>query len=210
MGPLIEPEGRGSARRTRAYPRTSSIPHKEGRLGKPRKPEARASYPSFKFSVWKQPPGALNVRHSSEALGFCEARRADAAVFSTSTHGMRTRFHKFRSRLIPALTIGDYTGPFLACQGPALAVRRPSGPAQYLGAKPARGRTVSKTRMSGAMPPPTQERPLSVTPDQPQSVYKSTWLVSRLTVDVVRAVISDDSVWTTGDWEPIVSERFAA
>jgi len=63
--------------------------------------------------------GRLKFRYSGEPLGLYKARRADATVSSAGAHGMKTRFHKFRSSRIPALTIQDYAGPYLACQAPA-------------------------------------------------------------------------------------------
>jgi hypothetical protein len=36
---------------------------------------------------------------------------------------MKTRFHNFRSSLIPASTIQDYTGPHLGCQASAFSAQ---------------------------------------------------------------------------------------
>ena len=81
---------------------------------------SRFTLPYFKVQcLVETAAGRLNVRYSGEPLGLYKARRADVTVSSASAHGMKTRFHKFRSRLIPALTIQDYTGPYLLCQAPA-------------------------------------------------------------------------------------------
>jgi hypothetical protein len=52
-----------------------------------------------------------------------KASGADAEVSPATGHDMKTRFHNFRSSLIPALTIQDYTGPHLGCQASAFSAQ---------------------------------------------------------------------------------------
>jgi hypothetical protein len=63
--------------------------------------------------------GRLKVQNSSEPLRLCKARREDAKARSKNAHGRKTKTHKLRSRLSPALTIQYYTGPYRACQARA-------------------------------------------------------------------------------------------
>ena len=92
LGPL-EPEAEAREANPR-LPEDLLHPASAWKIGKP---EVRASIlPGFKVQCWVETAaGRLNVRRSSEALGLCEAGRADAAVFSMRAHGMETRYHQF-------------------------------------------------------------------------------------------------------------------